>query len=519
MLRQHRQSRIARPIGGFRVSARPPSRRGYGGARTETFGAADGRFVLEDVAAGEYVVEVTSPDRSPGVVSGVNVAAGGGADVGTVRLAAGGTVRGAVVDAGSGPVAGATVSVSGPGRDFSRLPLQATTDAGGVFELAGITPGATQVWASHPSYSQSVPTAVDVDPGRGPAEVRIVLGQGGRIEGHVRARDGNFPAGALVSVHPRVRTSVAPGSAFQAVAPDGSFAVEHVPAGNVFVALMAGRDDQYSNVAEVDAIVREGETTAVELVVRSIVITGRVTRAGVPLAGARVEFNSPHGGVMYSGAPIPGASTPPNVGITREDGAYQLTVGEPGETWVQIQTPDRKGYLPAPEVRVPDADTYVADFNFGGVAVDGTVVDRDTEHPIAGAGVWAQSAKPTATGPGGGGTETDAQGRFHLEMDPGEYRLVARAEGYGGDPVPITVAEGGSSGVRVGLVQGLIIAGRLIDVSGHTVAGARVSASTGQGASRSVTTTMTMADGSFQLSGLRESPYLLLAGVESGLSL
>jgi carboxypeptidase family protein len=505
-----------RPIQGFRVLARSAARQGYRIGGSETFGAEDGRFTLENVSVGEYVVEVTAPDHAAAAVPGIKVTAGRTADAGTVRLEAGGVVRGVVVDAASAPVAGATVLVNRPGRDFRRLASQATTDAGGTFEIGGVSRGSAQVSATHSAYAPSAPSAIEVDPARGPADVRIVLGQGGRIEGRVRSRDGVVPAAAVVSTRSTTPgASFATGPALQPVAADGTFAIDHVPAGRVAVSLMAGQDDQYHGLGEVAADVREGETTAVEFVLRNIAITGKVTRGGVPLAGARVEFDSPHGGMMMYGGGGGGSPLPPYIGITREDGTYQLSVTEPGETSVEIQGPDRKANYPVPSVQVPEADSFVADFNFSGVAIDGVVVDRETEQPIVGAYLIAQPAK----GQGSRGVatgESDSDGRFHLEADSGEYRLSARAEGYGGDPVTVAVGEAGATGVRIALVHGLVITGRLVDPSGRGVSGGRVSAWSGEGVNRTNAIALTVGDGSFQLSGLRESRYQLVAA-EGGL--
>jgi len=191
-------------------------------------------------------------------------------------------------------------------------------------------------------------------------------------------------------------------------------------------ALLSGKQDDYRSVAAVDADVREAEITPVDFLLRSIVVTGKVTRGGTPLAGARVEFETAHGGMMISGGGGPG-ELPANVGITGDDGSYQLTISEAGETYVNIQTPDRRGRLPAPPLQVPDADSYVADFNFSGSFVEGVVVDRDTEQPIAGAMVTAQPKDPGRGRSAGSYGEADGEGRFHLELNSplGEVEITA----------------------------------------------------------------------------------------------
>jgi hypothetical protein len=505
-----------RPVEAFRANARARARMGYGGMR-DNFAAPDGRFVLEDVAEGEYVLDVSAPDRAPAVVPGVKVTAGGTADVGTVRLSAGGTVRGLVVDAASAPVAGATASIGGAGRDYTRITPEVTSDAGGAFEFRGVPPGTAQVTVTHPSYAPGLATGLDVDPARGPTEVRVALSQGGRIEGRVRTRSGVLPAGAVVDVRiSRVILGFADGPGLRPVAPDGTFVVDHVPTGRVSITLLSGTQGDYRSVAAVGADVREAEITPVDFLLRSIVVTGKVTRAGTPLAGARVEFETAHGGMMISGGGGPG-ELPANVGITGDDGSYQLTISEAGETYVNIQTPDRRSRLPAPPLQVPDADSYVADFNFSGSFVEGVVVDRDTEQPIAGAMVSAQPKDPGRGRRAGSYGNADGEGRFHLELEPGEYRVNARAEGYGGDAVPVTVGGGGSAGLRVPLVQGLTIRGTVVDPSGRGVGGVVIRGATMVTNNRFSISGRTLPDGSFELSGLRPGRYVLAAVADGGL--
>jgi protocatechuate 3,4-dioxygenase beta subunit len=509
-----------KPVAAFRVFARAPMRSGaMGGGQADSFGVPDGRFVLEDVADGEYVVDVSAPDRAPAVVSGVKVTAGGITDVGTVRLTGGGTIKGVVVDAASAPVSGATVWVSGPGQDYSRIVPEVTTDSGGAFEVRGVPAGSAQVRVTHSAYAQGLVMGVEVDPARGPADVRVVLMQGGRIEGRVRSRDGSLPPGAVVTARPlRPGTPwFSPtGPGLQPLAGDGSFVLEHVPAGPVSVSLMTGQAGRYTGAKEVQAEVREAETTTVEIILRSIAVTGKITRGGSPLAGLRVEFMSPNSMRMMVASGGGPSALPPNAAITREDGSYDLTVSEPGETRVDIQTADRQGRLPAPRVQVPDAESYVADFNFTGGFIEGVVVDRDTDQPIPAASVGAALTERT---PGSGFSSATAsgEGRFRLELEPGEYRVTARAEGYGSDNVTLTVGDSGASGVRLALARGLTIKGRVVDTAGRGVGGLMVSGLTGEGRTRSGGGGHTLSDGSFEIAGLIESPYVLTSQTQGGL--
>src|SRR6185436_9641389 len=111
-------------------------------------------------------------------------------------------------------------------------------------EVRGVPPGPAQVRAIHSAYAPAAPATVEVNPARGPSDIRIVLSQGGRIEGRVRSREGALPAGAVVfarSMAPGVSSYSPSGPDLQPVSTDGTFVVEHVPAGPATVSLLTGK--------------------------------------------------------------------------------------------------------------------------------------------------------------------------------------------------------------------------------------------------------------------------------------
>jgi hypothetical protein len=203
--------------------------------------------------------------------------------------------------------------------------------------------------------------------------------------------------------------------------------------------------------------------------------------------------------------------------VTREDGSYEMLVDEPGRFQVSADGPVRGTSYPARTIEVPDADAHVADLDYSGVAVTGVVVDSETEQPIADANVWARPRKPT-TGPGGSSVETKADGRFSFELDPGEYTVTARAQGYGGDETVVSVSDSPPAEMRLALSRGLSLAGKVVDAGGRGVAGLFLSAtpmseerpSWGAGA-------VTVPDGTFVISGLTDRPHSLLARSELGM--
>ncbi|MGH2689665.1 MAG: carboxypeptidase regulatory-like domain-containing protein, partial [Actinomycetota bacterium] len=241
-----------RPVETFRVAARP-NREATGpgmmitGGSGETITSPDGRFTLPDLAEGNWNVEAASPGQVKATVSGVKVTAGSSTDVGRVRLSGGGTVRGSVVDANGAPILGATVTVQGASREFSRPgESQAFTDSAGLFEVSGVAPGAAEVVARHPQYAEGRVGGLEVDPTKGTTETRVVLSQGGRLEGSARRRDGAGIPGVQVQISPSRggRLEMGPsGLEMLTTAPDGTFVAEHVPAGRLRLTLM-GRQGQ-----------------------------------------------------------------------------------------------------------------------------------------------------------------------------------------------------------------------------------------------------------------------------------
>jgi protocatechuate 3,4-dioxygenase beta subunit len=263
-----------RPIEAFRVLVHNPDRRDLGRTTQDNFAATEGRFVVEDVGEGKYLLYVRAPDRADTVIAHVKVAAEGTTDVGTVRLVPGGIVRGVVVDASSAPVSGATAVVRVETPNYSRPSPEVTTDAEGAFEVRGVSPGTAQVTVTHPAFALGFASGMEVDPARGPVETRVVMSQGGRIEGQVR---GVLPVGAFVDVRslsPGADGVLRPMLPSQPVAPDGTFVVEHIPTGRIAVALLTRGERRYNSVAEVEAEVRESETTRVEIVLRHVAVGG-----------------------------------------------------------------------------------------------------------------------------------------------------------------------------------------------------------------------------------------------------
>jgi protocatechuate 3,4-dioxygenase beta subunit len=510
-----------RPVESFQADA-SPTRREQGGMVMRAGGlmdnsGGDGRFTLYDLAAGEYVVEVSAPERGRAVVSAVKVTAGGSTDVGRLTLTAGGIVRGQVVDAAGSPIPGATVAVSAGERFWGPDRSTGMTDGTGAFEVRGVNPGIVTASATHPSFAAGEVTGLEVDPAR-PAEARIVLTQGGRIEGVARRR-GNLPvAGATVqALSERANRRPLQEPTHAVTAADGSFWMDHVPPGRMRVTLMAREGaSTWTSSQSREVEVQEGQTASVEFLSREIAVSGRVTRGGGPVPGVRLSLRSSRSMTMMFGSPGM-AALPPGpqrmTAVTREDGAYEMLVDEPGQFRAHFESSDGRN-LPQRMVEVPDADAFSLDFEFSGIPLAGVVVDRDREQPVANATIFAS---PTQGGAPGGATDTTGpDGRFQLDVDAGEYRVNARAEGYGRATQEVTVGPSGLADVRLVVARGASLRGRVLDIRGRPAANVDVYVSPVDDERGSGGFANSLPDGSFTVDGLDVRAYSVFAGSSTG---
>jgi hypothetical protein len=499
------------PVTSFRVMGRSAER--GRGTRMVTVQDAEGVFVLESVVEGEYALEITSQDFLPEVVSGVRVSAGNLTEVGTVRLRRGGTIVGTVVNSSAEPVPGATIQAFTPGqRRFQMMESDTSSDRQGPFQIHGLADGKVTVMARHPGYAEAGLEGVEVDSRSGASEIEIVMSRGGALEGIVRTRDGTDVAGRTIQVF-------APGTPSRSDAvrtfEDGSFRIEHLPSGKLIAALQHTEASATFTVQTREVEIVEGETTYVEFHPRRIVVQGQARRA---LSAVEIElwptgagFTAMYGGVEPGGPPSSGPRY--LMGMSGEDGYFEILVGEPGEYHVSAS-----GYgvgLPSRTVTIPDVEVLSMDLDFGGATVSGRVVDRETEAPVSEAFVLAAPTNQSMSS-----MEAEVQagpdGFFELALEPGEFTLVVRAEGYATAEKKIAVAETGRSDLLFALSPGLRITGRVLDASGRGVGSLRVWSVVD---SPDISTpplrigvARTISDGSFLVDELARGRYNVLAG-------
>ena len=300
---------------------------------------------------------------------------------------------------------------------------------------------------------------------------------------------------------------------------DGFFRFEHLPAGRAEVQLLWTAPPATYTIQGKEVEIEEGETQYVEFLSRRVVVSGRVTRGASPFSGLSIELWPVNAGMSMvqmggmTGGP-PRASGPQYLAaVSSEDGYYELLVDEPGEYRMNLSA---QGVgLPSKTVAIPDVESFTHDLDFGGATISGRVIDKETEGPIAGAYVNAQSSRPGAAS---AYVQVGVDGAFELEVEPGEYTLMSNAEGYGKEQSKLTVGEEGLSDVVFAMSRGLRISGRVVDAAGRGTSGLRVMAieDSPDVSSISMMTSInaSVADGNFVLDGLSQGRYNVLAGNE-----
>ena len=498
-----------KPVSGAVIEARRPDNR----SRTSKLTESDGRFKIGHLDAGTYILYVQPREHLDKVVKDVELKVGRTTDVGRVVLESGATVHGVVVDGNGVPVAGAKVEFEDAALPFRNNDYgqvqRPTTDAEGRFVLRGLSAGKAKLSASHPSYAAATPVEVTVD-AEAPARARLTVLEGARVTGTARGRDGRPITNAFVAV--RVPSLPRGGGLDSPLDAEGRFTIDHVTPGLVKVILLEGSVGRYSGVMEKEVEVRDGETATVDLTVLDVLISGRVTRGGKPVAGHVVRLiGGGGGGGMYTAARL-GVPDAPRVkrleGETGADGSYQLIAPMSGKYQVSVRAMNeaqRGGHTRIDDVVVADAPTFRHDIALPDWSITGRVTAKDTQRPLERASV---SARPVSGEPRGAGMSTDAEGRFRLALEPGAYIIRVQAPKYVAEET--TFDAGGAAVERqFTLTPGRTITGRTVNASG--VPRGRVAITAVGPDPRSIRNGDSQADGSFTVDGLEAGPYLLFA--------
>ncbi|MGE5277312.1 MAG: carboxypeptidase regulatory-like domain-containing protein, partial [Acidobacteriota bacterium] len=157
----------------------------------------------------------------------------------------------------------------------------------------------------------------------------------------------------------------------------------------------------------------------------------------------------------------------------------------------------------------------------------GVVVDEKTRRPVSRVRIEAlDDPFPLPGMPPVRQAKTDSRGRFRLAgLSRREYTVMASRRDYLGSSLPAVAASPPSGPLRIALVRGAGVSGRVVDEAGAAVAGARVRVLPGEGrramrrnrpTRASAPSALTRADGSFELRGLPPGESLSISASRAG---
>jgi len=323
----------------------------------------------------------------------------------------------------------------------------------GAFRAEPVTPGRIQVLVRHPSYVDGGSEMVTLAPG-GEIHVKIVLEQGGSLEGRVVEEDRTPARGARIEI-------VATTGALERVtfaADDGTFAFAALPE-EVLISV-ARPDSPADIVARIVVAVNERGRNEIEIVLpkeRESMKLRVTDDRGYPLD--RVEV---HALSLDLEAPLRKTVFTDDDGNAEVFGAYglplRLMLSRPGKA-PRSQTTDS-----APrELTVVLAE---------GKKATGIVTARDGRDWIEGADVVVY----TPAGPKR--TQSDVEGAFEFsDLPAGRVRIAVSRDGYAPSEVFAQIADDADRPTDVGAIDlqpAGEVSGVVVDENDEPVAGARV---------------------------------------------
>lgn len=508
----------AQPLAGVSVTANGP---GSASALTD----ADGRYLLQGLAAGDYTVSFRPDSLGGGSASGyldeywddatnmfeatpVAVAVGetiAGIDA---ELSRAGALSGVVAFDGR-PIAGVQVSVSGAGWGF------ATTDADGRYEIPGLAAGTYNVWFTMPSGSpyRNGTAAVELTGGSG-AVLDYTPERAASVGGRITA-DGSDSgvAGATVTLH--AFSGAEAGTALTDA--DGRYTIAPVTAGRYLLEVTGpGIATTWSGGSPTRAGAQSfvvADATDVEQDVAadrggsgsiSGIVTVQTVDGIVPAQGASVELHSERGLVRTVS--------------TDADGAYRFDGLEPVDYAVRFSE------------RPWSATSWWWDGSARDTArffeVGGESVVRDFTLPghgwissqITVDGAYTGYIRMEAVDPSSGdvlASSTSVDGAMHTLFEVPAQAVKLRFTGpirdtwWGGssfaDAATINVPIGGEARADVSLSIDGVLAGTVFGVDGAPVPGASFTVAAVDGANTFWTTAD--ASGSYRITGLEPGGY------------
>ncbi len=383
------------PVGGASVYVHPrvarPILAGLEPPFDEIAAGADGRFRVEDLAAGTYELSASADGRHSEEIQ-IEIPSRGEALLEVEELVA---VEGLVLDVSGLPAVGATVAASESWSSRS-----ATTDSSGAFQLF-LRPGSHRLSAALGSLAASA-QPVTVLAGRAVAGVVLRLAHGGELTLNLRDSAGAPVAEAEVSLE-----SAQLGGERQATSgPDGSVDFFGLLPGSYKVTVQAPGFDFFRREG-LTLLERQRAEFDFELV-RQGALEGQVLDSREqPVSGATIRLESEYGTVEA---------------VARSDasGRFSLRKVAPGRFKVRARH-EPSGGLAMAEVQVAPGQTAEARLVLAPSAIlTGRILDSEGR-PLLESREVVASAEP---GQVWTASAHSADGQYLLELCPGAYEIA-----------------------------------------------------------------------------------------------
>jgi len=442
------------PLGGVLVRV-DPTVATHGAAMNDpyTLTDPDGEYVLENLEQGETTLAFS---RNGLLTVRKNVTLSGTSGQVDAKLPSGVSIDGVVLLDSGTPVANALVQARSAADAGSATSTQ--TDDSGTFAIAAVASGHYEITASATGYTAATLRDVDIP---APAAVRLIMKGGGTITGRLLGLTPAELRGAAVQM-----SSSDGGGAPASPDESGRYRIDGAPAGTVRLSARSGQFTTSARTAQTKSVqVESGATVTVDFdFTADIVVSGRVTRNGLPQPDAVVSFLSPTATQRSARASSDGNGRYEVGGI--DEGSYNVTVL------------DRTNVPYSTTYQVSGSSTF--DIDIAGAAVSGSVTDASSGAAIANAAV--ELRRTETTGPDLRSTLSDAAGGFSFDQVPaGSYEARVQKANYGAASVPVAVGENGAPSIEVKLTPSSGLRLRVVDARDGRPLTAWVHAESGSG--------------------------------------
>ncbi|OJH34580.1 carboxypeptidase regulatory-like domain-containing protein [Cystobacter ferrugineus] len=450
-----------------------------------TVANAHGHFTFSGLSPGRYALTAEAPGHSRRTMRLVTVPFAGELEVG---LWSASVLEGFVVGEDGQPVEGAEVLALGR----TQVP-HVTTSATGAFSLE-VANGTWLLAARHGERLGRVPGLLSVGPGETRGELRITLGSGSGLTGSVTEAASGAPVpGARLVASPAGED----GEVSRTAADSEGRYTFNLPPGEYDVVALAPR---LSRGVRAALVVVPGQRVAVDFQLQAAgILTGVVSDPdGRPVTGAHVRA---HGRTTR----------------TDSDGTYRLEGLEVGSFPAMARRQD-SAHWTTRATSTKAGETTRLDFTLGETGtVRGQVKLASGAPPSQPVTVRARALESQLRGGEVTYADTDAQGRYSLELPAANYQLAALLPGsritvFREDEPTVTVAAGAAVVQDLTLVDDRGVEGTVLEPSGVPSPNAQVAGiQTGQYAITSTIRADEEGRFAFPPRGANATPLRLLA--------